>query len=96
MCIRDSLLEPLLVKRGLQSQFSDLRLSKRQAEVTLWVIRGLSNREIAKRLFITEQTVKDHLQDVFKKARVRRRSALIAKVLGLQPETEMENPDAPS
>ena len=79
-------LEPLPAARDLQPKFSELGLSKRQAEIALWVIRGLSNREIAERLFITEQTVKDHVQDVFQKARVHHRSALIATVLGLRPE----------
>jgi two-component system NarL family response regulator len=52
------------------------------------VVRGLSNREIAERLFITEQTVKDHLRDVFEKAQVHSRSALIATVLGVRSEKE--------
>ncbi|TLY36473.1 MAG: response regulator transcription factor [Nitrospirae bacterium] len=37
---------------------------------------GLTNREIAERLFITEQTVKNHLCDVFEKLNVHRRSEL--------------------
>jgi two-component system response regulator AtoC len=58
-------------------------LSPRQQEIVLWVIRGRSNQEIAERLFITEQTVKDHLHDIFKRLQVRRRSELILKVLGI-------------
>ena len=58
-------------------------LSARQAEITRLVLRGLSNREIGDRLCITEQTVKDHLREVFLKLGVCRRSELTAKVLGL-------------
>ena len=58
-------------------------LSARQAEITRLVLRGLSNRAIGDRLCITEQTVKDHLREVFGKLGVSRRSELTAKVLGL-------------
>lgn len=47
------------------------------------MIRGLSNREIANRLYIQEHTVKDHLEAVFHKMHVHSRSQLTAKVLGL-------------
>jgi DNA-binding NarL/FixJ family response regulator len=49
----------------------------------------LSNREIADRLFITEQTVKDHLHDVFNHLKITRRSELTVKVLALCPETSV-------
>ncbi len=51
--------------------------------MALWVVRGLSNREIAERIFIAEQTVKDHLHDVFEKMKIHRRSELAAKLLDL-------------
>lgn len=76
------LLEPLPNDRDLKSTLAGLGLTRRQEEVALWVIRGYSNREIAKKLFISEQTVKDHLQDVFEHIKVKSRVALIAKVLG--------------
>ncbi len=60
---------------------TDFGLTPRQEEVTLLVVRGLSNREVAEQLFIAEQTVKDHLRDVFEKVGVRRRSELTAKIL---------------
>ncbi len=60
---------------------TDFGLTPRQEEVTLLVVRGLSNREVAEELFIAEQTVKDHLRDVFEKVGVRRRSELTAKIL---------------
>jgi DNA-binding CsgD family transcriptional regulator len=74
--------KPLLAQRGLHSKLDGYGLSKRQLEVAWWVIHGLSNRQIAERLFITEQTVKDHLHDVFEVMNIRRRSELAAKVLG--------------
>lgn len=72
---------------GLVSKLADFGLTKRQREIVILVIRGLSNREIAEKLFISEQTAKDHLQDAFEKIGVNRRSKLIAKLLALYPDT---------
>ncbi len=60
---------------------ADFGLTPRQEEVTLLVVRWMSNLEVAEQLFIAEQTVKDHLRDVFEKVGVRRRSELTAKIL---------------
>jgi len=80
------LLKPLPAERALRSKLADYGLSKRQQEVAMWGIRGLSNRQIAERLFIAEQTVKDHLHDAFKMLKIHRRSELAAKVLGFGPK----------
>jgi DNA-binding NarL/FixJ family response regulator len=64
-------------------------LTRRQAEIAVFATQGLSNREIADRLFITEQTVKDHLHDVFNHLKITRRSELTVKVLALCPETSV-------
>ncbi|MFZ5876512.1 MAG: LuxR C-terminal-related transcriptional regulator [Nitrospirota bacterium] len=77
------LLEPLPPRWNLQQRLARFGLSARQEEVVVLVTRGCSNREIAERLFITEQTVKDHLHEIFQKAKVRRRSELIANILGV-------------
>lgn len=66
-----------------QAEAEPFDLSPRQEEIAALVIQGFSNREIAERLYICEQTVKDHLHDIFEKTRVRRRSELTAKILGL-------------
>lgn len=79
------LLEPYPPDRTLEPRFIPFGLSPRQREIAVLVTRGLSNREIAERLFIAEQTVKDHLHDIFGKVQVRRRSELIARILGVAP-----------
>jgi DNA-binding CsgD family transcriptional regulator len=80
-----SMLNLLRSKRDLRSKLADYGLSKRQQEVAICGIQGLSNRQIAERLFIAEQTVKDHLHDIFEMMKINRRSELAAKVLGLGP-----------
>jgi two-component system nitrate/nitrite response regulator NarL len=42
-------------------------LSQRELEIIVLVAHGYKNKEIAEQLFITEQTVKNHLRNVFDK-----------------------------
>lgn len=53
-------------------------LSTKEAELLGLVERGLSNREIADTLFISEKTVKWHLHNVFGKLGVRNRTSAVA------------------
>ncbi len=48
-------------------------LTKREVQVALLIADGLSNKEIANRLFISERTVKTHLHNIFKKINVSQR-----------------------
>lgn len=66
----------------LRAKLSASNLTPRQQEIVRYVLQGLSNQEIAERLFISLQTVKDHLHDIYKKMQVANRCALAAKVLG--------------
>jgi DNA-binding CsgD family transcriptional regulator len=59
-------------------------VSGREADVVGAVLEGLRNAEIARRLFITEWTVKDHLKHVFSKLGVSSRSGLL-KALDAAP-----------
>ncbi|QBJ97572.1 response regulator transcription factor [Rhodococcus sp. ABRD24] len=53
-------------------------LSAREVEVIALVARGLSNRAIAKQLFVSEATVKSHLVHAFTKLAVDSRTAAVA------------------
>jgi DNA-binding CsgD family transcriptional regulator len=56
-------------------------LSRREAQVALCCVEGLTNAEIGSRLLVTEQTVKFHLRNIFVKFGVRRRAELISRLL---------------
>jgi DNA-binding NarL/FixJ family response regulator len=66
----------------------ELRLSRREREVFQQAATGLSNKQVAERLAISEATVKTHLSRIFQKLGLRRRSELVAAHHGLiRPET---------
>ncbi len=49
------------------------RLTDRELEVLKLVAQGLNNREIAKRLFISENTVKNHVRNILEKLQLHSR-----------------------
>jgi NarL family two-component system response regulator LiaR len=60
-------------------------LTAREEEILKLLATGESNREIGRRLFISEQTVKNHVASIFRKLQVndRTKAALLAMKLGL-------------
>ncbi|MGH6625537.1 MAG: response regulator transcription factor [Burkholderiaceae bacterium] len=56
---------------------SDSRLSKRQNQLIIMLDRGLSNREIADELGISEHTVKVHLWRLFRRLGVKSRTQTV-------------------
>jgi len=58
-------------------------LSQRELEVLRLIADGLSNREIAARLFLAEITVKGHNQRIFGKLQVQRRTEAVARARAL-------------
>ena len=71
--VPEGLLEsPLLEEQ--QPAMADLTvLTPRQREIIGLVYEGLSNAQIAKRLFVTESTIKQHLRTAYKLLKVRNR-----------------------
>jgi DNA-binding CsgD family transcriptional regulator len=61
-----------------EQQLDAARLTKRERQIVCYVVRGMTNRQIARQCCITEQTVKDHLKHVYRKMAVSRRAALVA------------------
>lgn len=62
-----------------------LGITKRELEILELIAAGLSNREIAERIFVSENTVKTHSSRLFEKLSARRRTQAvqIGKELGL-------------
>jgi DNA-binding NarL/FixJ family response regulator len=53
------------------------RLNRRELEILALVAEGLENKEIADRLYIAEQTVKNNVSSIYEKLEVRDRAKLV-------------------
>jgi DNA-binding NarL/FixJ family response regulator len=56
-------------------------LSKREIDVAGLLFSGLKNAQIAEKLFVSEITVKKHLQNIYTKVGVNNRTSLVNKML---------------
>lgn len=65
----------------------DLRITPRELEILELIAQGMSNREIAAKLFVSENTVKTHSSRVFDKLGAKRRTQAVqlGKELGILP-----------
>ena len=70
----------------------DRRLSGREEEVARLVAQGLSNTEVAERLFISSRTVSTHLQHIYRRLELPSRAALIRYVLDGSHLPEVTSP----
>jgi NarL family two-component system response regulator LiaR len=70
-----------------EETLKQLGISKRELEVLELMATGLSNQEMADKLFVSLNTIKTHLSNLFIKLDVKRRTQAIqkAKELGLIP-----------
>jgi two-component system, NarL family, nitrate/nitrite response regulator NarL len=78
----------LTLERDQEQVRRETGLSPRELEILASVSKGLSNRAIGKELFVSEQTVKFHLQRIYRKLGVANRTEAtrIAHQLGVAPE----------
>src|ERR1044072_1471981 len=76
--------EPFVVN---EARVRDLGITKRELEILELIAQGMSNREIAEKLFVSENTVKTHSSRLFDKLSAKRRTQAvqIGKELGLIP-----------
>ena len=65
----------------------DLGITPRELEILELIARGLSNREIAEKIYVSENTVKTHSSRVFDKLGAKRRTQAVqlGKEFGLLP-----------
>ena len=70
-----------------EPRLRELGITRRELEILELIARGLSNREIAEKLFVSENTVKTHSSRLFDKLSARRRTQAVqlGKEFGLIP-----------
>jgi two-component system, NarL family, response regulator LiaR len=76
--------KPFVVDEGKRE---DLGITRRELEILELIAQGMSNREIAEKLFVSENTVKTHSSRVFDKLGAKRRTQAVqmGKEFGLLP-----------
>jgi DNA-binding CsgD family transcriptional regulator len=73
----------------------DGTLTDREAEILSWVARGKSNQEIALLLFVSQHTIRKHLENSFRKLGVHTRAAAVAR-LSQHPVSSVQVRRAPA
>ncbi|MBM7583611.1 DNA-binding NarL/FixJ family response regulator [Bacillus pakistanensis] len=79
----ESVIHPSMTRKLLSfhqkrdTEQEDHYLTDREKDVLLCLVEGLSNKEIANKLFISDKTVKIHVSKIFKKLNVKSRSQVI-------------------
>jgi DNA-binding NarL/FixJ family response regulator len=79
----ESIIHPAMTKKLIsyhqqEAQVKeDTVLTEREKEVLVCLVEGLSNKEIAGRLYISDKTVKIHVSKIFKKLDVKSRSQVV-------------------
>ena len=62
-----------------EAKIESLGITPRELEILELIASGLSNKEIAERVFVSENTVKTHLSRVFDKLDARRRTQAVQR-----------------
>ncbi len=70
-----------------EGSLRELTITRRELEILELIASGMSNREIAEKLFVSENTVKTHSSRLFDKLGAKRRTQAVqlGKELGLIP-----------
>jgi DNA-binding NarL/FixJ family response regulator len=79
--VQDRLLAATLAARPAVSEPMPADLTPREREVLTLIGQGLSNRGIAEQLFISEATVKTHINNLFAKIGIRDRADAVRRAL---------------
>jgi DNA-binding CsgD family transcriptional regulator len=78
--------EPISNNLDMNQVRQQFRLTRREVDILRRVVDGLMNIEIAEALEIAEQTVKDHLSNIYMKTGFKNRLALVRSLLNSQTQ----------
>jgi LuxR family transcriptional regulator of csgAB operon len=59
---------------------TDAKLTKRENEVLRFLARGCTRSQIAKKLFISDETVKMHIKNIYKKLKAKNKIDALIKM----------------
>ncbi len=70
-----------LFKEYVPRQHKENSLSRREEEILTLLVDGLSNEEISSKLFISLQTVRNHIRHIYEKLQVHSKSQAVVKAI---------------
>ncbi len=70
----------LFIEQDLADKFAEFELSKREIEVLEHISLGLSNSQIADKMFISNNTIKTHISHIYSKLDVKNRVQALQKI----------------
>lgn len=81
-------LSPIVAKKALQIftrtkklETDSFNLTQRESEILNLIVQGLDNREIANKLFISLETVRNHIRHIYEKLGVNSKTQAVVKAL---------------
>ena len=85
--VKEILVQPTIEFAVNRAKLRELGVTPRELEILQLIATGMSNREIADKLFVSENTVKTHSSRLFDKLSAKRRTQAvqIGKEMGLIP-----------
>jgi DNA-binding NarL/FixJ family response regulator len=66
------------VNQGRMSQTNSIQLTQKQQQVMHYLASGLSNKEIARKLELSPETIKTHLREIFTRMNVKNRTQAVS------------------
>ena len=78
---RDAGAEDVGIGEERQPMYGGTRLSPKESQILRLLAEGHSNKELARQLFVTENTVETHLRRIYGKLGIRSRTQAVARAL---------------
>lgn len=66
----------------IKSVSKSAELTLRENEILEWIVRGLTVRQISEKLFVSDKTIRKHLEHIYQKLQVNSSREAVAKVIG--------------
>ena len=67
---------PNLIQEKMPLDYSEYEINDREYEIIRWIAEGLSNKEIAAKMFLSEGTVRNYLSSILDKLNLRDRTQI--------------------
>ena len=71
----------VMFKKHIPQKHDDFSLTQREVEILHLLVEGMDNRTIAGKLFISIQTVRNHIRHIYEKLQVHSKSQAVVKAI---------------